>query len=234
MEEKGVFRSALGGFNKKDVLNYIDQITGQWNEERQALDAQAQESAAAVSAAAQAQSAAEETAREAVKNAEEAQERTRVAEAAAEELRQQLADLAGQLNAMQEQIAAATEQTASQAERVTVLEQENARLQEQITAYETQLSKKDGIRDQVDGAVRPLVENAHRQADAAMESVSEKVGALIAELTDLRESVDSRRTALGAEWQESEQQLSSALENALYKSCETAQTADEQASRFFR
>ncbi len=28
MEEKGMFRSAIGGFNKTDVLNYIDNLTG--------------------------------------------------------------------------------------------------------------------------------------------------------------------------------------------------------------
>ena len=35
MEEKGVFRTALGGFNKSDVLGYIDRITAEWDEERQ-------------------------------------------------------------------------------------------------------------------------------------------------------------------------------------------------------
>lgn len=60
MEEKGVFRSALGGFNKQDVLQYIDQITGEWDEERQDLLNQAvaereqaqQQGAAAAEAAA--------------------------------------------------------------------------------------------------------------------------------------------------------------------------------------
>ena len=37
MEEKGVFRTALGGFNKSDVLGYIDRITADWDEERQRL-----------------------------------------------------------------------------------------------------------------------------------------------------------------------------------------------------
>lgn len=42
MEQKGVFRSALGGFHKQDVLNYIDGITAEWNEERQQLAQQAE------------------------------------------------------------------------------------------------------------------------------------------------------------------------------------------------
>ncbi len=42
MEDKGIFRSSLGGFNKQDVLNYIDSITAAWNEERLALEEKVQ------------------------------------------------------------------------------------------------------------------------------------------------------------------------------------------------
>ena len=41
MEQKGIFRSALGGFNKQDVLNYIDEITAGWDRERQELESAA-------------------------------------------------------------------------------------------------------------------------------------------------------------------------------------------------
>ena len=37
MEDKGIFRSSIGGFNKSDVLAYIDQITAAWDRERQEL-----------------------------------------------------------------------------------------------------------------------------------------------------------------------------------------------------
>ena len=56
MAEKGIFRSAMGGFNKKEVLEYIDQITAAWDEERRLLTEQAE---AAANAAAESAAAAE-------------------------------------------------------------------------------------------------------------------------------------------------------------------------------
>ena len=44
MDDKGIFRSAFSGFNKSDVLNYIDQITAHWESERQSFDARIRES----------------------------------------------------------------------------------------------------------------------------------------------------------------------------------------------
>ena len=41
MAQNGLFRSAMGGFNKQDVLQYIDEITAAWDNERHELEKQA-------------------------------------------------------------------------------------------------------------------------------------------------------------------------------------------------
>ena len=47
MAQNGLFRSAMGGFNKQDVLQYIDEITAAWDAERKQLAATADEAVAA-------------------------------------------------------------------------------------------------------------------------------------------------------------------------------------------
>ena len=47
MAQNGLFRSAMGGFKKQDVLQYIDDITAAWNTERQELQQQAEAAKAA-------------------------------------------------------------------------------------------------------------------------------------------------------------------------------------------
>ena len=47
MAQNGMFRNAFRGFNKQDVLQYIDEITAAWDEERKALDQTAKDALAA-------------------------------------------------------------------------------------------------------------------------------------------------------------------------------------------
>lgn len=47
MAQNGLFRSAMGGFNKQDVLQYIDEITAAWNNERHDLEQRAEAAIAA-------------------------------------------------------------------------------------------------------------------------------------------------------------------------------------------
>lgn len=91
MAQNGLFRSAMGGFNKQDVLQYIDEITAAWNDERRALEQQAE----AAEAARQEITAAADAAQSAAAVAEQ---RTQVAETQLTEVQQELynttADLA--------------------------------------------------------------------------------------------------------------------------------------------
>ena len=71
MAQNGMFRNAMGGFNKQDVLRYIDEITAAWDAERKALTEQAE---AAQTAEAQLRSelrVAQEAAEQAATAAEE-------------------------------------------------------------------------------------------------------------------------------------------------------------------
>ena len=47
MAQNGMFRNAMGGFNKQDVLRYIDAITAAWEAERESLTEQAETAQAA-------------------------------------------------------------------------------------------------------------------------------------------------------------------------------------------
>lgn len=91
MAQNGLFRSAMGGFNKQDVLQYIDEITAAWNNERQELQQQTE----AAMAAQQELTAANEAAAAA---ADTAAQRAQVAETQLIEAQQQVynttADLA--------------------------------------------------------------------------------------------------------------------------------------------
>ena len=91
MAEKGIFRSAMSGFNKKEVLEYIDQITAAWDEERRALTEQAEASAAMAAEARQAAEAAAANAAASDKAVAEAQ-------AQLAEMSEQLAHTAAELD----------------------------------------------------------------------------------------------------------------------------------------
>ena len=75
MAEKGMFRSALSGFNKQDVLEYIDKITAEWDAERQELTARAEQADAHAAAAEEAAATAAAEAEQARKEAAAATER---------------------------------------------------------------------------------------------------------------------------------------------------------------
>ena len=47
MAQNGMFRGAFKGFNKQDVLQYIDEITAAWDTERKALEETTNEAVAA-------------------------------------------------------------------------------------------------------------------------------------------------------------------------------------------
>lgn len=128
MEQKGVFRSALGGFHKQDVLNYIDGITAEWNEERQQLTAQAE----ADRELAQQQ---QDAAAEAVAALEAAQAAADTATKENEALRGRLQELEAELidlRQLPEQVRALTEQLQEVTAQRDVATAEKANLTEQL------------------------------------------------------------------------------------------------------
>lgn len=141
MAQNGMFRNAFRGFNKQDVLQYIDEITAAWDEERKALEKRAEEAEAASTAAqAAAQAAADEAAA--------AVEQQQAVEAQLAEVQQKLTDSAADLT-----VAATTiEELATQLEdaqrRIAQLERELATTaEERDTAIATLADTKAQLDD---------------------------------------------------------------------------------------
>lgn len=127
MEAEGIFRSAIGGFHKGDVLAYIDRITAGWEEERQQLNqqlTQAQQQA-------QEQTAAAESARQtAAQQAAELEALSRRSAEQAAEL-EALRPLQEQLEAAQDALRQTAEAQQAAQERCRVLETEVAQAKDQ-------------------------------------------------------------------------------------------------------
>ncbi len=117
MAQSGMFRTAMGGFNKQDVLQYIDEITGAWNAERTALEQQAAE------AADQRDKLLEQTQQSMVK-AKEADQRAQVAETQLAEAQQQMYDATAELSIHRTAAESLREQLEEALRRVAQLEAE--------------------------------------------------------------------------------------------------------------
>ncbi|MBQ9859611.1 MAG: hypothetical protein IJO76_02910 [Clostridia bacterium] len=117
MAENGIFRSALSGFNKQDVLDYIDRITAEWDAERQQLTARAEEADGRVAAA-------EQAAAEANAAAEEAQKAAAAAKEQLAEVEEQLRHATGELDTKNVTIQSMEELLQEKDSRLIAAEQE--------------------------------------------------------------------------------------------------------------
>ena len=115
MAQNGMFRTAMGGFNKQDVLQYIDEITGAWNVERTALAQQAAE------ATAQRDSLQEQAALADAK-VKESEQRAQVAETQLAEVQQQMYDATAELSVHRTTAESLQEQLEEALRRVAELE----------------------------------------------------------------------------------------------------------------
>ena len=143
MAKNGFFRTAMRGFHKQDVLQYIDEITGAWNGERYQLEQQA---AAATAAAEEMRAAAEQAGAAAAAAVQQAQ----VAEAQLAEVQQQVYHT-----------------TADLADRDRALEETNAQLaalQARIEALERSIAAVTAERDEAIAAVADAREQLAQQA----------------------------------------------------------------------
>lgn len=163
MAQNGMFRNALSGFNKQDVLQYIDEITAAWDEERKALEQTAKDAVAA-------QEALQAAAEEAQAQAAAAVEQQQVAETQLAEAQQKLFDTTADLS-----VAATTiEEMATQLEeaqrRLAQLEQElSATAEERDTAIAALADAKDQLTDAQ--AVRRELEESRRQIATQNEQI---------------------------------------------------------------
>lgn len=232
MEEKGVFRSALGGFHKQDVLNYIDEITAAWAEERTALTAQAEAAEQQTVQAQEALQAQQKATAEAIQQLEQqlAEATAKLAEltTAVEEAAAANAALQNRLTEVQAQAAAAAKERLAAEERLeakgTALEKVEAQLtnqQKKLNEYAAALGHCDNVAEHVGELVRPIVQKADAQAvtalteaEAALQNILEAIAAAHSDVLRKRQAMQNAavqneseiKTAL-QEWQEKANKL---------------------------
>lgn len=143
MAQNGIFRTAMGGFHKQDVLQYIDEITGAWNTERTALEQQAAEAVAQ-------RDSLQEQANQAVAKAQEAGQRAQVAETQLAEAQQQMYDATAELSIHRTTAESLKEQLEEALRRVAELE-----------------AIVDAVTDQRDQAIAAVADAKSQQLDAA-------------------------------------------------------------------
>jgi|GEM_PF-1360631 len=97
MAESGLFRSAMRGFNKQDVLQYIDEITGAWDNERHGLEQQKNEAVQAQEAMQAQMEQAQTDKEQAIEAANEASQKAQVAATQLAEVQQELYDITADL-----------------------------------------------------------------------------------------------------------------------------------------
>ena len=267
MAQSGMFRNAFRGFNKQDVLQYIDEITAAWDEERKELEAKAN---AAIAAQEEAQTAAAE----AQAQADAAVEAQTQAEARLAEVQQQLDNTNGDLavaattieematqleetqrrNAQLEQelsttaderdaaiaaLADAKEQLADvqttrqqldeSRRQVTRLNDQMATMRATIQKYERILGNADTAAQQMDGIVRPFIDDAHTLASDTLDGTHAALTAILSRINDLLGDVEQRRQSLLYSKTDSDARLSATLENWL-----AAAQGEGQGSGFFQ
>lgn len=177
MAQNGMFRNAMGGFNKQDVLRYIDAITAAWEAERESLTEQAE-----TAQAAEAQVRAE------LKMAQEAAEQAIIA---ADEAEQQAATAKEQLAATRQKLAEAEADLAGFRAAVEELTEQMDAAQAQITAAQTAISEVAAQRDEAIAAVADA--KAQAQENSAVEAELEERRR---ENRQLRDQMDAMQQAI--------------------------------------
>ena len=178
MAEKGMFRSALSGFNKQDVLEYIDQLTAAWDTERQELLAQAQEATDRVAAA-------EQTAIE--------------AQTAAEEAKKQAALVKEQLAEVGEQLRLATSELDTKNVTIQSMEELLQEKEQQLTTARQEVQILTAQRDEAIGVVADTRERLAEldRTTCQLRDTEEKLAQQNDRLTSLRKEVARYEAVLG-------------------------------------
>ena len=178
MAQNGMFRNALSGFNKQDVLQYIDEITAAWDTERKELDNTAAE---AVAAREELQAAADEAQAAATAAAEQQQ----VAETQLAEAQQKLYDTTADLT-----VAATTIE-----EMATQLEEAQRRLAD----LERELAATANERDNAIAALADAKEQLSRNEATTqqLEDSRRQVGRQNEQIAAMRETIDRYENVVG-------------------------------------
>ena len=178
MTQNGMFRNAFRGFNKQDVLQYIDEITAAWDAERKELEAKTNE---AVAVAESAQTLAEEAKAEAAA----ANEQQQIAETQLAETQQKLYDTTADLT-----VAATTIE-----EMAIQLEEAQRRLAQVEQELATTADERDNAIAALADAKEQLAANAvtARQLDESRQQVTRQNE----QISAMRQTIDRYESVVG-------------------------------------
>lgn len=135
MDEQGMFRSALGGFHKGDVLSYIDRITTEWNEERQQLTQEREQAAQQAAQQAEQASRAENRAAQLTGERDGLAEELTVLKAELDTLR----PLQQELEQLREELSCSRQQEQTLRQRCEALAKEAAQAKEKAESATTEM-----------------------------------------------------------------------------------------------
>ena len=178
MAQNGMFRNAFRGFNKQDVLQYIDQITAAWDAERKELETKTNE---AIAVAESAQALAEDAQAQAAAVTEQHQ----IAETQLAEAQQKLYDATADLT-----VAATTIE--EMAQQIEELQRRQAQLEQELSTTATE--RDDAIAALADAKTQ-LAANAVtvRQLDESRQLVSRQNE----QISDMRRAIDRYERVVG-------------------------------------
>lgn len=177
MAEKGMFRKSFRGFNKQDVLQYVDEITAAWDEERKALQTTTDEAVAA-------KEALQQQADEAVAQATAAAGQLQTAEDLLREMQQKLTETGNDLSVAATTIEEMATQLEAAQRRMAQLEQELAATAEErdtaiaaLADAKAQLENKNVIVRELDES-RQRIARQDEQIDEMQQSLNRYHGIL--------------------------------------------------------
>ncbi len=186
MAEKGFFRSALSGFHKQDVLEYIDQITAAWDNERKELAQQAEAGLAEMDAMRQALQQAQA-------DAEHARAEAEAARAETEGIKTQLSDVAAELDTRSIALQSMEERLRDKEAQLAEL----AALQQQVQSLQQQLDEAITDRDTAIAAVADAREQL-AQKDEKLNTADQQLAQQADQLTNLKREISRYQAALSS------------------------------------
>ena len=178
MAQNGMFRNAFRGFNKQDVLQYIDEITAAWDTERKDLESGRNDAVAA-------QEALQVTADEAQAAAAAATEQLVAVEAQLTDTQQKLENTTADLS-----VAATTIE-----EMAIQLEEAQRRLADLEREIITVANERDDAIAALADAKEQLAQN--ESTARQLEDSRQQVGRQNEQIAEMRQTIDRYETAVG-------------------------------------
>lgn len=178
MADNNGFRSALSGFNKRDVLEYIDRITASWEEERREKELQLEDSEKRIEQQEQATA--------------QAQQETQAALEQVQQLQAQLAEVHTAMARLQEQLTFANKKVEACTGKIKTLEDANESTSNQLDVYREQLEEATKRADSLQKTAEQLTGERDQAIAAAADARTTQEEETAARLQDLEQQLQQK------------------------------------------